>query len=930
MTPSVRTSLCARAADARTASRTASAHAERPHARDPPHRPPPRKSLCPSRRGRYNDAARCSDRPPTILPEEPPVIGRTISHYRILEKLGEGGMGVVYKAEDMKLGRTVALKFLPPEMMRDSDANARFLQEARTAATLDHQNICTVYEIGEADGRTYIAMALIEGKSLRDRIRRGPLGLNETIDLAVQVAEGLAAAHRKGIVHRDMKPGNVMVTTEDQAKIMDFGLAKSPGQARLTKTGTTTGTVAYMSPEQSRGEDVDQRTDIWSFGVMLYEMVTGRLPFRGDRDQAVIRSILDDEPEPVTGIRTGVPIELERIVAKAMTKRLDERYQHVDDLLADLRSLRRELDSGTATVTTHAAASAAKPAGATAVWRWAIAAALVVIALVMVWNASRRGERASDLVASRMIVTAFENRTGDASLDAVGQMAGDTITDGLAQIAMVEVVPTPRVDDSNQEGAADDNVALARAASAGLVVSGAYYLEGNGLRFQASITDAERATVLHTVAAIGSRENPSEVVERLRERVLGAVAFRMDSGLLHGEAMTPPTYEAYREYSIGMTLFGSDYPAAIERFERATALDTTFMAPRTYIYFCHYNRGMYAEADSTLQTLTRRRAMLSPYEQQLTEYMAAKLRGDDAEALRALRLIAVLAPEDGLIKYLVGYTSLGLNRPREAADALEAANFRPVDTGFYVRSWRFGAWAEALHLLGEYRQELEVVRQGRERYPDIIWLRGHEAGALIALGRVDEMETLIDETLSHAGRYGSPASVMWHAAVELRVHVGREESIAMAERAVAWKLEELEGKSVADEWGNYLALVGMLYQTERWQDARELLTELASEKPDDLDVIRYLGVVAARLGDHEEARAVIERLRQLDRPYLFGENTFCAGCIAAQVGDREQAVRLLQQASARGYGDPGQLHYEMDFEPLHGYPPFEDLRRPKG
>ncbi len=642
------------------------------------------------------------------------MIGNTISHYTIIEKLGEGGMGVVYKAEDTKLGRTVALKFLPSELTRDPTARERLLQEARAAAAL-----CTVHEIDEAVGRSFIAMALIEGESLRDRVGRGPLGLDDAIDLAVQVAGGLAAAHGKGIVHRDMKPGNVMVTTGGMAKIMDFGLAKSPGQARLTKTGTTTGTIAYMSPEQSRGEDVDHRTDVWSFGVMLYEMLTGRLPFRGDRDQTVIRSILNDEPEPITGLRTGVPIEFERIVAKAMAKRRDERYQHVDDLLADLRSIRRELDSGTATVSSPAAAPAPRLKSARAFWRWAIPAALALIALAVVWNATRRDEPATDLVANRIVVTAFENRTGDASLDPVGQMAGDSITDGLAQIAMVEVAPTPGTGATSREGAREDDVALARAAGAGLVVSGAYYLEGDGLRFQAGITDAERATVIHTVAATGSSGSPSEVVEELRERVMGAVAFRMDSGLIHGEGMKPPTYEAYREYSIGMTLFGSDYRGAIEHFERAAALDTTFMAPWTYIYFCHSNRAEYAQSDSVLQMFTRRRAKLSPYEQRLTDYMAAMLRGDDAEALRALRLIEVLAPEDGLVKYLIGYTSLGLNRPREAADALEATNFRPVDTGFYGRSWRFSALPG--HHLAERRRGSRAHRprsRGRDGDPD--------------------------------------------------------------------------------------------------------------------------------------------------------------------------------------------------------------------
>jgi tetratricopeptide (TPR) repeat protein/predicted Ser/Thr protein kinase len=867
------------------------------------------------------------------------MIGKTVSHYRIVEKLGEGGMGVVYRAEDVKLGREVALKFLPPEWTRDAEARARFLHEAQAAASLSHPNICTVYEIDEADGHTFIAMELIEGESLKDRIARGPLGIDEALGLALDLAHGLAAAHARGVVHRDIKPGNVVIAREGRPKLMDFGLAMSRSQTRLTRTGTTTGTVAYMSPEQSRGEEVDRRTDIWSFGAMLYEMLTGRLPFRGDRDQAVIHAILNDEPVPITALRTGVPIELDRIVAKAMAKRLDERYQHVDDLIADLRSLKRGLDSQAAIPGTSRGVSAVQaaiaPAGrwkaVAAAWRWSAVAAIVVIALVMAWRATHRAEPAPDLVANRVLVAAFENRTGDPSLDPIGQMVGDSITDGLSQIGTIEVAPVTRSTGPESEGASPGGLSLAREAGAGLMVSGAYYVEGDSLRFQASVTNAEDATVIQAIrAARGPRANPGAAIERLRARIMGAVAFRMDSGLIHGEVITPPTYEAYREYSIGMRFFGPDYPAAIGHFERAATLDTTFIAPRIYIYFCYWNRARYAEADSALQTIERRRTRLAPYEQRLTDYMAASMRGDDAEALRALRLLEGLAPDDGLVKYLIGYTALGLNHPKEAVEAFSSSGFTREDTGFYVRSWRFSQWADALHLLGKYEDELEVIRQGLEAYPDIIWLRGHEARALIALGRLDEMEALIDQTLSQAGRFGTASGVMEHAALELRVHVGRKESIAMAERAVALKRQDLEGKSIADEPSGYLTLAGSLYDAEHWADAREIVEQLAAARPDDIDLIGYLGTTAAHLGDREEARAIMERLRRLNRPYLFGNNLYWSADIAALLGERELAVQLLQQAFAQGLADFMLLHQDPDLEPLHGYPPFEELRRPKG
>ncbi|NOR54373.1 MAG: protein kinase, partial [Candidatus Aminicenantes bacterium] len=223
----------------------------------------------------------------------------------------------------------------------------RFMREAQAAAALDHPNICTVHEIDEAEGKTFISMAYVEGQSIKEKIDKGPLKLDETLEIAMQVASGLEEAHKKGVVHRDIKSANIMVSGKSQAKIMDFGLAKVAGKTMLTKEGTSMGTVAYMSPEQAQGETVDLRTDIWSFGVMLYEMVTGQTPFKGDNEQAVVYSILNEDPEPITGIRTGVPVELERIASKAMAKNKEERYQHADEILVDLRSVAKELEAGT-------------------------------------------------------------------------------------------------------------------------------------------------------------------------------------------------------------------------------------------------------------------------------------------------------------------------------------------------------------------------------------------------------------------------------------------------------------------------------------------------------------------------------------------------------------------------------------------------------
>jgi serine/threonine protein kinase/Flp pilus assembly protein TadD len=269
------------------------------------------------------------------------------SRYKILKKLGEGGMGVVYKAKDTKLKRTVALKYLRREALVGDEQRSRFFREAQAAAALDHPSICTVYEIDDDTDHIFISMAFVEGTSLAKRLTSGPLPLDEALDYAIQIAQGLEAAHKRGVVHRDIKSSNVMITTDGHAKILDFGLALVAGRGEETTTDVLAGTVAYMSPEQARCETIDRQSDIWSLGVCLYEMIAGKLPFEGIYDHALIYKIMNESPKPLPMVRPGVPAELDRVVSTALAKSRDDRYQLAAEMVADLKAIRAALQYGT-------------------------------------------------------------------------------------------------------------------------------------------------------------------------------------------------------------------------------------------------------------------------------------------------------------------------------------------------------------------------------------------------------------------------------------------------------------------------------------------------------------------------------------------------------------------------------------------------------
>ena len=416
-----------------------------------------------------------------ITPKQKIQKGTTLGgRYTILEELGRGGMGVVYKAEDTKLQRLVALKFLPSELTNVPEVKTRFMREAQAAAALDHPNICTVYEFDETEESTFISMAYIEGQSLKKKMESDPLELEEVISTATKVAEGLSEAHNKGIVHRDIKSGNIMVTDRGQVKIMDFGLARTAEQTLLTKAGTFMGTIAYMSPEQAKGETVDHRTDIWSFGVVLYEMLSGCLPFKGDNEQAVVYSILKENPKAITVLKSDIPVSIEQVVKKALEKDPDKRYQQIEELLDDLKSI----SAGIVPEEIRIRIKKEKLRRRKKAFFYGGAAGLVMAAVVIILLLFTGPAEAIGSIA----VLPLQNLTGDAGQEYFVDGATDELIGQLATIGALRVISRTSVMQYKNEKKPISLIAQELKVDA--VVEGSVYQTGDNVRIRVQLIDA--------------------------------------------------------------------------------------------------------------------------------------------------------------------------------------------------------------------------------------------------------------------------------------------------------------------------------------------------------------------------------------------------------------------------------------------------------
>ncbi|MFH0992502.1 MAG: protein kinase [bacterium] len=876
------------------------------------------------------------------------MIGTTIAHYKIMERIGAGGMGVVYKAYDTRLKRYVALKFLPPELTRDTEAKERFIREAQAASALQHDNICTIHDIDEtSDGQLYICMDLYEGETLKKKIERGPLPIGEAIDIALQTAKGLQRAHSTAMIHRDIKPANIMLTKEGKVKIVDFGLAKLAerkrltnerstqtdagleatakhaivgqvglrGQTKLTKTGSTPGTIAYMSPEQAIGEKLDQRSDIWSLGVVLYEMITGQLPFKSESYDAVVYYILNEIPQPVTTLRKDVPQKLEKIIEKCLEKKVSDRYQKIDELIADLQRAtkatitKKRLKIGLSTVTV-------------------VLLALVGLYFLLPLKTNVRNKS--------IAVLPFQNLSpGGPHAYFAGGLHDELLTQ-LSKVSALTVISRTSV--MSYEGMKTPLRQIASELGVASVVEGSVQVVDGRLRVNVQLIDATTDVHLWAERYDRTLDDAFAIQSEVAQRIVAAVGGALTSTEQERITSIPTANaEAYRFYLQGCEYYArpgyvkENMDIAQHMFERALALDSGFALAHAALSVVH-SRKYFLRADPTPLRATRMRE-----EAEATLRLAPDLpqahiamgrvhyaHRDWRKALEEFTIALKGLPNDGTLWSAIGYAQRRLGNWNEALAAFEKATLiAPRDADLF---WDLGAYTyKAMH---RYAEAVRLCDHALSLAPDLNGIAIMKGWIYVAWkGQFDTLRVALDHMpMNSTFKKSSHAMLLyWERQADSLLSflsLSRDKVIVMQSSYlpnslfVGWA-HQLRGDRPAAMAAFKLSL--------------GIVDSMLRELPEDWRVHAGRGLTLAGLGRQEEARREAHWLQQSE-PYrrdFFEEGFWVAeqrAQILAQIGDAEGALDEIERLVAGpSYSSVHTLRLDPLWDPIREHPRYKSL-----